>query len=311
MTNWTQTAIAAVAWSALAVGLASAQTPQSPAPSPANDARQQAIARFMFTIRAQLKHPLRDAADVTRQTIEVGKRADGSPIEVDLTLPKNPAGKPLPVAVLVHGGLPDEAKPLPKAWQVYKDWGTALAASGVAAVMYDHTLGVPRRRLDQALAETDAVLSWLAKEGAARNLDLQRVTALSFSAGGLFTPELLSDRRPLRISRAALFYPSVGVIPNSPTAAVTDAALAERMNLAAAASRIAKSGTPLLIIRAGGDELPGLLALLDETTRSLAAADVKFEMINVPGAPHSFDFLTDSADARAAIERALQFAARP
>jgi acetyl esterase/lipase len=286
-----------------------AQTPSPSAPA-ADDARAQAIARYIAATKAPLRHPLRDAANVDRRSIEVGKRADGTPIEIDLAFPQPASGKPVPVVLLLHGGLPDEAAIRPKAWQVFRDWGTALAASGVAAVMFDHSLGVPRRRLDQALGETDAVLAWLAKEGPARGLDTQRLGAFVFSAGGLFVPELLGDSRPLRIDRVAMFYPSTGVVPGSPTAAVTDAALAARMNLSAAAKRLASQRTQLLILRGGGDALPGLLKLLDETTADLLAADVAFELINVPGAPHNFDAAADSDAVRAAIDRALAFAAR-
>lgn len=286
-----------------------AQTPSPSAPA-ADDARAQAIARYIAATKAPLRHPLRDAANVDRRSIEVGKRADGTPIEIDLAFPQPASGKPVPVVLLLHGGLPDEAAIRPKAWQVFRDWGTALAASGVAAVMFDHSLGVPRRRLDQALGETDAVLAWLAKEGPARGLDTQRLGAFVFSAGGLFVPELLGDSRPLRIDRVAMFYPSTGVVPGSPTAAVTDAALAARMNLSAAAKRLASQRTQLLILRGGGDALPGLLKLLDETTTDLLAADVAFELINVPGAPHNFDAAADSDAVRAAIDRALAFAAR-
>lgn len=277
---------------------------------PADDARAQMIQRFIAATKAPLRHPLRAATDVERHSIDVGKRADGSSITIDLTLPKKIDGRPSPVAVLFHGGLPDEAWIRPKAWQVYRDWGTALAASGVAAVMFDHSLGAPRRRLDQALAETDAVLAWLAKEATGRGVDATRTTAIAFSAGGLFAAELLSDARPLRINGAALLYPSTGVIPGSPTAAVTDAVLAERMNLASAAWRLAKRGAPLLMLRAGADELPGLLAMLDDSAKALLTADARFELVNVPGAPHNFDMITDSADARAAIDRVLAFAAR-
>ena len=48
---------------------------------------------------------------------------------------------------------------------------------------------------------------------------------------------------------------------------------------------------------------------MDETVATLLAADVRFELINVPGAPHNFDAATVSADVRTALDRALAFAA--
>ncbi|TXL77687.1 alpha/beta hydrolase [Vineibacter terrae] len=285
----------------MTAGSAAAQT--SPLPP-------QLPAAYVEAIRSPLRHPLREAGVVrSRQT--AGARADGTPLMVDLTLPRQEAGKPVPVVVLVHGGLSDEAPIKPSAWQVYRDWGAVLAASGVAAVMFDHTLGVPRRRLDQAMGEVDAVLAWLAKEGASRGLDLQRVRAFVFSAGGLLVPELLSDGRPVRIDSVAMFYPSTGIVPGSPSAAVVDAAVGERMSLRAAAARLAKRGTPLLMLRAGKDEIPGLLAMLDETTTALLAADAPVEVVNLPAAPHSFDYRLDRPDVRAGIDRALALAGRP
>ncbi|HEX2560024.1 hypothetical protein [Phenylobacterium sp.] len=88
--------------------------------------------------------------------------------------------------------------------------------------MFDHTLGWPELRLDQALAETDQVLAWLAAEGPARGLDLARVTAVLVSGGAVMAAELLSGGRPLRPQRAALVSSVVGAPPGfgEPTAEV-------------------------------------------------------------------------------------------
>ena len=90
-----------------------AQTPPAASPA-ADDARAQAIARYIAATKAPLKHPLREATNVERRSIEVGKRGDGTSIEIDLTFPKPAGGKPVPVVVLLHGGLPDEATIRPK-----------------------------------------------------------------------------------------------------------------------------------------------------------------------------------------------------
>ncbi|MGH6782214.1 MAG: hypothetical protein ACREB5_08925, partial [Sphingomonadaceae bacterium] len=93
----------------------------------------------------------------------------------------------------------------------------------------------------------------------------------------------------------------------------TDAASAARMDARAAAGRIAKYGAPLLILRSGKDEVPGLLGVLDPAIAALLAADADVEIVNVPGAPHSLDFKPEAAAAPAMIERALDFlgAGRP
>lgn len=266
------------------------------------------LANFLVITRQQLQHPLRTTT-VDRTTMTIGKRADGSPFLVDVTRPASSGRTPLPVVLLVHGGLSDDAPVRPRSWQVYKDWGTALAASGVVAVMFDHSLGSPTRRVDLALSEIDIVLRWLASDGARLGIQTDSVQAVGFSAAGLLAPELLRDERPIPISRMALFYPLTGIAPTTGTP-LHDDALASRMDLTSAAQELAKRRTPLLLIRAGSDAQPGLLPLLDKSVIALLSADVRLEIINVPGEPHGFDLEHDTPDVRAAIERTLRFVSK-
>ena len=287
---------------ALALTMLALGTSASVARAQASDSSR--LASFLALTRLPLQHALR-SADVQRTTLTIGKRADGTPFLVDVTRPVSSARTPLPVVLLVHGGLTDEAPIRPRSWQIYKDWGTAFAASGVAAVMFDHGLGSPQRRLDFALSEIDMVLRWLAADGARLGLATDSIGAIGFSAAGLLAPELLRDERPVRVARMALVYPLTGIA--SGTSAPTDDALAARMNLGRDAIRLARRRTPLLLIRAGSDEIPGLLPLLDGNVAALLAADACVELLNVPGEPHSFDMLHDTPDVRAAIDRALRF----
>lgn len=274
----------------------------------AADEANDRAARFIEFTRMPLRHPLRTAA-IGRISHTVGKRADASPLVIDVTLPPDKHAA-APVVLLIHGGVPDEVTTLPRSWQVYRDWGAALAGSGVATVMLDHTLGSPMRRLDQALGEVDTVLAWLAENGGALGLDTARIDVFAFSAGGLLVPALLADARPLRVSGAVMFYPSTVVVPGSPGATLITPEVARRMDLRAAAMTLSKRRVPLLILRAGGDEIPGLLPTLDASVSALLAADARVEIVNVPGAPHGFDALTTSADARDALDKALAFPRR-
>src|SRR5687767_8411709 len=110
----------------------------------------------------RLMHPLR-AAEAVRETFDVGQRADGSPLLVDVATPTTEG--PWPVALLVHGPVPDAMGVTMRTAPMYRDWAAVLAASGVASVMFDHNLGWPELRLDQALGETEQVLAWLGAEG--------------------------------------------------------------------------------------------------------------------------------------------------
>jgi acetyl esterase/lipase len=257
-----------------------------------------------------LRHPL-VSADVVKEEVTIGQRADGSPIKITLSTPKGESKGKLPVVLLMHGGIPAEIKAPASVWQVYRDWGTVIAASGAAAIMYDHSLGVPKRELDLALSQLDQVLAWLAAQGEGRGLDISRVSAIAFSAGGLLAPSLIEDkRRPLAVTRIALFYPSTGIVPGSPSEPLTSPELAARMSLQKSAAAMAGRKVPLLILRAGGDQMKGLNALQDETVKVLLGADALIEVVNLPGAPHGFDARLESPAVKDAIDRAIAFSIR-
>lgn len=250
----------------------------------------------------RLMHPLRAAAAV-RTSLEVGHRADGAPLPVDLTVPG--AAGPWPVALLVHGPAPDAMQVSMRAAPMYRDWSAALAASGVASLMFDHTLGWPDLR--QALAETDQVLAWLAAEAPAHGLILDRFTAVLVSGGAVLAPELLVGARPVRPQRAALVSPVAGAPPPPSGLAHYPPEAARRMSLAAAAPAIAAAGAQLLVLRAGADR-PDWLALLDQAVAALLAADADLALDNRPGAPHCYELALDDARTWSAVDRVLALA---
>lgn len=253
-----------------------------------------------------LVHPAAKSTAFERSVVAIGSRTDGAPFEAILTLPDpKPAGA-VPVVVLFHGGISPGSGDQASRWQVFHDWGVALAAHGVATVMFDHSLGYPDRRLNLALSEADAVLSWLKEKGGDHGLDTARVTSFSFSAGGLLVAELLSPDRPLRPARAVIFYGSTAAAPGS----AVDTGAEPRMSLVDAAPRIGGNHIPVMMIRGGGDNST-LLANFDLSVAALLRSDTPLEVINLSGAPHGFDTRTPTPSVVSALGRAIEFAARP
>jgi acetyl esterase/lipase len=258
--------------------------------------------RFIAMTRRPLQYDLKpDRVDV-RRDVAVGKRADGSALTLDLYLPKKPAATQLPVVLLVHGGLPDDISVRPTQWQMYQDWGTVLAQSGVAAVMFNHRLGYPQRRIDEAMNEVDQIMEWLQKSAATHRLDTAKITAAAFSAGGLVVPELV--RRQERIRGYVLYYPLLG----ADSSEVESADVKAKLRFVDVLPLLAKRDTPVLMFRSGADEVPGLLAMLDAAVPEALRQDVRLELVNLPKAPHAFDSLTDDAATRRAIKRTIEFA---
>lgn len=278
-----------------------------PAPAAAQTRSPQAE-EFLAMVKRPLRYPVRPDRAELQSDLRIGWRADGSDLVVDLYLPKQRGDdRPLPVAILLHGGLPDQVSVQPSDWRMYRDWGALLAQSGIAAVMFDHRLGYPQRRIDEAMAEIGQVMQWLQQSAAARRLDPARITAIAFSAGGLLIPELARRYDGTRIRGYVLYYPLLGVDVDQ----ANDAATAAKLDFVAATPELAKRGTPVLIFRSGADEIPGLSGRLDAAVAATLKADVRLELVNQPGAPHAFDSLTDDAHTRAAIARSLEFARDP
>jgi acetyl esterase/lipase len=221
---------------------------------------------------------------------------------LDLYLPKAPGKAPTPVMLLVHGGVPDSIPVLPTQWQMYRDWGTVLAQSGVAAVMFNHRLGYPQRRIDDAMNEVEQVMQWLQKSATTHRLDTAHITAAAFSAGGLVVPELM--RRQERIRGYVLYYPLLGAEASEADSADVKA----KLRFVDVLPVLAKRGTPVLMFRSGADEVPGLLAMLDAAVPEALRQDVRLELMNLPKAPHAFDSLVDDAATRRAIRRTIEFA---
>jgi len=257
---------------------------------------------FVAMTRRPLQYDLKPHLVDVRRDVAVGKRADGSPLTADLYLPKTPGAKPRPVVLLLHGGVPDAIPIRPTQWQMYQDWGTVLAQSGVAAAMFNHRLGYPQRQIDEAMNEIAQVTQWLEKSAATHRLDTAQITAVAFSAGGLVVPELA--RRNERIRKYVLYYPLLGS-ENNPA---ENADVRAKLRFVDALPLLVKRDTPILMFRSGADEVPGLLPMLDAAVAEALKQDARLELVNLPKAPHAFDSLIDDPATRRAIKRTIEFA---
>src|SRR5207244_12723022 len=76
-------------------------------------------------------------------------------LHCDLYLP--PRDGPHPCAVFVHGDGPPDALENAKDWGQYTSWGRLSAASGMAAVTFNHRSTEGRTNLDEAAPHVDAL----------------------------------------------------------------------------------------------------------------------------------------------------------
>jgi dienelactone hydrolase len=216
--------------------------------------------------------------------------------------PRAPEASPPPVVVIVEG-YPDPGLKAVfgcrfKEMGSTTSWARLIAASGMAAVAYTNVHPEP---------DLHVLLAHLRAHGARLGVDASRIGLFASSGHAPLALSLaLSDARE-RIACAALAYPYTLDLDGA--TGVADAARTFGFVNACAGRGVDDFArdVPLLLVRAGGDELPGLNGAVDRFAARALAADLPLTLANVPGAPHAFELFDGGPYAAAAVEQVLAF----
>ncbi|MFI8997298.1 alpha/beta hydrolase fold domain-containing protein [Streptomyces sp. NPDC053542] len=239
--------------------------------------------------------------------------AGSRPLELDLWLPEEPAGGPVPLVLYVHGG----------AWRVgrrddmgmrLRDWEPGpfarIAAAGLAVACADYRLS-GEAHFPAPLDDLRAALRWLALRSAELGVDTARTVVWGESAGGHLASLLaLTGLAPGHAGPA----PAGAVIWYGPSDLATarggwdpwDAATPEAALLGAAPATVpglARAASPVTHAHAGAP--PFLLVHGDADTMvaaghshalaaRLEAAGAPAELWTVPGAEHGWHGASDA-----------------
>lgn len=223
-------------------------------------------------------------------------RSAETALKMDLYLPKGaapPAGRP--VVVLVHGG-PVPPEWLPKDWAIFRSYGELIAASGLAAVTFNHRLHAPAD-YPRAADDVAALLGHVRAEARSLEVDPERLAVWAFSGGGPLLASVLASRQPY-LRCAVSYYAFLGFPEGS----------AREPRLSALEQVRQGSGPmpPLLVARAGRDD-PALNASVDAFVTAAAENGVTLDLLTHPAGRHGFDTFDDDARSRAVIRRTIAF----
>lgn len=233
----------------------------------------------------RLVHPLATA------DVAVEHHTYGGDLPFDLYRPAGAGAAP--VVVLVTG-LPDPGvqqmlgKPI-KDWASYQGWARLLAASGLAAVLYQN----------RTAADALELVRHLRTHAGALGLDADRLALWACSG---HVPTALGLLAQERLAAAALLYGYT--LDLDGTTDVADAA--KRFYFAVPPVTLAQlpRDVPIYLLRADQDATPNLNATLD---RFIArAGELRLSVAHHDG-PHSFDMIEDTPAARAAIDGVVAF----
>jgi dienelactone hydrolase len=219
----------------------------------------------------------------------VAVRRNLGPLEFDLY---SPAATPAPCVILIHGGpVPPNLLTTPKDWGWFESYGRLLAASGMAAIMFNHRFFAPDM-LPNAIADVQDLLTYVREHSEALNVDPDRLCLWVFSGGGPIISPFLRET-PDAVRCVVAYYAALH-------------AAAPEFSPAIQISENTGRLPALLIARAGLDH-PMLNQAMDLFIQNALKKNACIDVLNHATGQHGFDCKDDNARTRDILRRTIEF----
>ena len=210
-----------------------------------------------------------------------------------------------PVVVLVHGGAGPEHRA--KDWGIFQSWCRLIAATGMIAATFTHRFSPPPRSLlAEAAADLGSAIDYIRANSGSLHADGDRIGVCAWSSGGALLSSLLSTRPAFVRCLVALF----AMLDLQQYAPPGDAAALQYLKGYSAIESLPEDAStmiPMLIARAGRDEVPMLNEALDRFTAKALAVNAPITVINHPLGMHGFDNQNDDERSREIIRSVIEF----
>ena len=226
-------------------------------------------------------------------------------VRMDIYAPRG-KHKARPAVLFIHGGVSTEGQA--KDWGLYQSWGRLAAASGVVGVTFTHRLGYPKTQVTEGAADVAAAIAFLRANAATYGIDPDRICLVAFSAGGpLLAPYMAGAPEHLRCLVSVYAFLDIRQTKEHQASETR-----ETLEGYSPILRLSDDGrkTPLLVVRAGADNIPTLLDSIDRFSVEALRADYPVTILNIPGAPHGFDNKARTERGAEAILETLAFLAQ-
>jgi acetyl esterase/lipase len=233
------------------------------------------------------------------------KEANADFLLMDLYTPPNPRGL-LPVVILIHGGVESDDPIKPKDWGFYRSWGRLVAASGMAAVTFNHRVGFPNPNLEQGDRDVSDLIAFVRSHAQEWGLDPNRICLASYSAGGPMLSRPMRDV-PSYIRALVAFYSFLDI---QQSALHKQYMSPEQLREFSPIQQLAQNAgrlPPIFVTRAGRDQIPDLEPGLDRFVTEAIARNASLEFWNHSQGVHGFDNQNDDERSREIVRAALEF----
>lgn len=230
---------------------------------------------------------------------------DGPTYRYDAYLPEPMPELPPPTVVLVHGDGPPAFLREARSWGQYRSWGALIAASGMAAITFDHGSTEDRTRIGPVVGEIDALIATIERDAQRWGIDGRRLCVWSCSAGVPFGFVAAIDRPSVRCQVA--FYGPLDLRTDDtrtdPMASAVD--LAEYSPITHLERR--RGAIPPLFIAKAGLDRPGINGSIDAFVARAGELASPVRLMEHPEGRHAFDVLDDDDRSREIIEASVGF----
>lgn len=248
--------------------------------------------------RVVLELPGMDRVRV-RRGVEFAQRDPGA-LTMDVYSPSATDEPGLPAVIFVSG-YPDPGFRRAvgcsfKDLGAYVSWAQLVAASGMVGITYENV---------EPLEDLSALLTWIQDHATELGVDPTKLATWACSGNGPVALSQLAD--PKLDFRCAVFcYPYLMDVDGH-TAIAETAAQFGFVPAMAGKSVDSLQPTPMLIVRAGCDEMPGLNELLNRFLGTALERNLPISVHNYPQGVHAFDLTDHAPGAKRAIHTVLQY----
>jgi len=252
-----------------------------------------------------------EGMDRVRVSKDLVYRRDGAvELKMDISTPeKRKPGERLPAVFFIHGGVPADVPVRPKDWGIYKSWARLVAASGMAAVTFNHRVGFPEPNLAQGNADVLDAIGFVRGRASDFGIDPERIALAAFSAGGPMLATPIREPKPY-VRCLVAFYAILDLRQSALHRKFLPEDQIRQFSPAAALSESAGSVPPIFVARAGKDQIPDLLPGLDRFVSEALARNAPLVLYNQPGGEHGFDNQEGDPRSREIVREAVEFLKR-
>jgi acetyl esterase/lipase len=211
-----------------------------------------------------------------------------------------------PVVVLVHGGTggPEHK---PKDWGVFQSWGRLFAAAGIVTATFTHRFSPPPQLLlAEAATDLGSAIEYIRANSEAFQADRDRIGLCAWSSGIALLTSLLGNS-PVFIRCVVALYPLLDLKQYAPPEDTLALQFLKGFSAIESLPENASTMIPMLIARAGRDEIPMLNDALARFTSRALEANASITVINHPFGLHGFDNQNDDERSREIVRSVIEF----